>query len=110
MTRSERKLLAVLQDEKLALLSGDYQALAALADKKSTLMKSLGPDTAAIENIDAALRRNHRLTLVAKTALDTVVTRLKTSRKTADDFGSYGRDGTRAAMNNRAPSKLNSSI
>ena len=110
MTRTERQLHDLLEQERIALLAGDYASLALIAKNKSALVESIEPTSANLRLLSAKVIRNQRLTAAAKSAIDSVIHRLNTAQKSQQGFSSYARDGSRQMIAAESKAKLNSSI
>jgi len=102
MTRpdSATQLLALLQTEETAILSGDYADLAPMAEAKIALSGQIETDQAdeaTLQRISRRAQRNSSLLRAATAGIDDarkIINRLKTSAITEV----YDRNGTRHPM------------
>ncbi|WP_089898517.1 hypothetical protein [Loktanella fryxellensis] len=93
--------MSVLQDERIALLSGRLDALPDLAQRKLDLLPSLlsaTHDAATIARIDQALRRNARLLAAARDGIAAARDRLTAVKAVRDGLDVYGADGSRTSI------------
>ena len=91
----------LLDAERDAVLDGNLDKVARLADQKEQLMQDLGQssgrDTIALEALDAKVNRNQVLLHSALNGIQTVIRRLESMRRirnSLDTYDSYGRRRT----------------
>jgi len=59
--RTALRIARLLEEERAAILSGDYDTLAPIAARKDTLFARLGPSDPALPELAAAVQRNQHL-------------------------------------------------
>lgn len=90
------RLLALLGEERAALLAGDLTALAALADRKEALTDTLESEGAAprdAQEITRAAQANQALLQAAMEGLKAASARLDLARSGGPPLSTYGADG-----------------
>lgn len=94
-------LLALLEDERKAILAGRIDALPDLTLRKLTSMDALlnvPQDTSAIARIAVMLARNARLLASARDGLAAAHARLAAIKAVRDGLEVYGADGSRTVI------------
>lgn len=94
-------LLALLEDERRAILDGRFDRLEAIGAGKAQWLARLAdaePDAALLTRIGRIVSRNQRLLLAAMAGLRDGAQRLAGIRDGATGFRAYGRDGRQATI------------
>jgi len=90
------RLLALLAEERAALLSGDLGALSVLSGRKEALAEILESEVLGqtqARDVAAAARQNQALLKAAIEGLQAARTRLETARAGGPPLSTYGADG-----------------
>ncbi|MEM0943182.1 MAG: hypothetical protein AAGI70_04465 [Pseudomonadota bacterium] len=100
------RIEALLAEERSLLEHGDISRLAALGDRRASLIDGLGemPDVLArqqmarLQRIQAAARRNGRLIGAYLEGARQAAARIQALENSERSLGTYGRDGARPAV------------
>lgn len=105
-----RKLDALLDVERRALLDGDLAALAGIVEEKETLIDDLNraefADGKTLSPVNDKVKRNQALLEQALSGIRTVARRLADIRQTRKSFDTYDRQGHK----NRIQGDVDSSV
>ncbi len=104
---AEHRLLAVLQDEETAILSGNFAALEELTTAKLALcaqVKESEPDPADLQRISTAILRNAALLKAASEGINDA-RRTILSLRNLGETKCYGHDGSQVTIRD-SPKRL----
>lgn len=105
-----RKLDALLDTERRALLDGDLQALAELVEQKEDLIDALNKaelaDRAALSPVNDKVQRNQALLEQALSGIRTVARRLADIRQARKSFDTYDRMGQKNCIRGETDSSV----
>lgn len=95
--RTSSALAALLEEERAALLAGDFDRLASLAERKESLAAGLETlaDAEALAGLRDRLERNAALLDGAAAGVRSVAERLAAMREVRDALSTYDADGRR---------------
>lgn len=97
------RLLRILEVERAALLSGDFDRLRGFDAEKSELIDSLEsarPDAETLALLSNLVQRNLALADAARRGIRDVAERLKAVGRVQKSFETYSRDGSRISVSN----------
>lgn len=105
---SVRKLDALLDAERAALLEGRLENVGSMLEEKSRLIAALdGPgDREELDQLSGKVRRNQQLLEGSLEGVRRVTERLEALRRVRDRFDTYGPDGKRRVVNGEQRSSV----
>lgn len=98
------RLLRILEEERQALLSGDFDQLGEFDKEKTELIESLEsarPDAETLALLTNLVQRNLALADAARRGIQAVAERLKAVGQVQKSFETYTHDGARVSVPNK---------
>lgn len=98
---------SLLEEERKALLSGDFERVAILLPAKETLIEEVSREGSAepssLRSLSDKVTHNQRLLTGAADGIRTVTERLTALRRVRDSLETYGADGKRRNIGTDSP-------